>query len=76
MCFRLENFKGSDFASTGMNDAKNGSGLNGYASSLFDPTLTWSDIDWLKSITKLPIIVKGILRGGVCTYKMAWQEYI
>ena len=27
-----------------------------------DQTLQWKDIQWLKSITKLPIILKGILR--------------
>ena len=30
-------------------------------SSLIDDSLTWDIIPWLKSITKLPIIVKGIL---------------
>lgn len=40
---------------------KSVSGLNEYASSLFDPSLTWNDVDWLKSITTLPLIVKGIL---------------
>ncbi len=29
----------------------------------FDPALTWDDIGWLKSITDLPIWVKGVLRG-------------
>ena len=29
----------------------------------FDPALTWSDIGWLRSITTLPIWVKGILRA-------------
>jgi 4-hydroxymandelate oxidase len=28
-----------------------------------DPSLQWSDIEWLRSITGLPIIVKGIQRG-------------
>ena len=28
---------------------------------LFDPSLTWECIDWLRGITKLPIILKGIL---------------
>jgi isopentenyl diphosphate isomerase/L-lactate dehydrogenase-like FMN-dependent dehydrogenase len=27
----------------------------------FDPSLTWQDIEWVKSITTLPIILKGIL---------------
>ncbi|MGI9332396.1 MAG: alpha-hydroxy acid oxidase, partial [Gammaproteobacteria bacterium] len=26
----------------------------------FDPTLCWKDIDWLRSITDLPLVVKGI----------------
>ncbi|XP_002734382.1 2-Hydroxyacid oxidase 2-like [Saccoglossus kowalevskii] len=26
-----------------------------------DPSATWADIDWIKSITKLPIILKGIM---------------
>ena len=26
-----------------------------------DPSLTWEGISWLKSITNLPIIVKGVL---------------
>jgi 4-hydroxymandelate oxidase len=40
-----------------------GSGLAGFINSQFAPTLTWSDLEWLKSITRLPIFVKGILRG-------------
>ncbi|MBC8100687.1 MAG: alpha-hydroxy-acid oxidizing protein, partial [Armatimonadetes bacterium] len=38
------------------------SGLVAYANSLFDPSLTWADVAWLKSITRLPLLVKGILR--------------
>lgn len=38
-----------------------GSGLNNYVSNLFDASLTWTDVKWLKSVTKLPIILKGIL---------------
>lgn len=37
------------------------SGLTDYANSLFDASLTWKDISWLAQITKLPIVVKGIL---------------
>jgi (S)-2-hydroxy-acid oxidase len=40
---------------------KSGSGINDYVSSLFDRSLTWQDITWLKRLTSLPIIVKGIL---------------
>ena len=28
--------------------------------SLVDGSLTWKDIDWLRSVTRLPVIVKGI----------------
>ena len=40
-----------------------GSGLEAYVTSYFDSNLTWKDIDWLRSITKLPLIVKGVARG-------------
>jgi 4-hydroxymandelate oxidase len=39
------------------------SSLAAYISSLYDTSLTWKDLAWFKSITKLPVIVKGILRG-------------
>lgn len=38
------------------------SGLAAYSASLFDPSLTWDDVAWLKSITHLPVLVKGVLR--------------
>jgi 4-hydroxymandelate oxidase len=28
----------------------------------FDPTLTWADVDWLRSLTAMPVLVKGVLR--------------
>jgi len=34
-----------------------------YTQSLIDPKLTWDTITWLKSFTKLPVILKGILTG-------------
>lgn len=39
------------------------SGLAAYFASLLDPALTWADIDWLRSMTRLPIWVKGIVRA-------------
>jgi isopentenyl diphosphate isomerase/L-lactate dehydrogenase-like FMN-dependent dehydrogenase len=39
------------------------SGLAAYVASLFDPGLTWKDIEWLARVTKLPVLVKGILRA-------------
>ncbi len=39
------------------------SGLAAYFAQLIDPALSWKDLDWLRSITKLPVVVKGIVRA-------------
>lgn len=41
-------------------EAVEGSGLSAYTSN-FDPALSWADLDWLASISSLPIVPKGIL---------------
>jgi 4-hydroxymandelate oxidase len=38
------------------------SGLAAYFATLLDPALTWRDVAWLRSITHLPVLVKGIVR--------------
>jgi len=38
-----------------------GSGLGAYVNALFDPTLSWDDLEWLAGITDLPVLVKGIV---------------
>ncbi|KAI3716397.1 hypothetical protein L6452_23718 [Arctium lappa] len=55
---QLKNFEG--LVSTKVDD-NDGSNLEAFASKSFDPSLSWKDIAWLKSITKLPILIKGIL---------------
>jgi 4-hydroxymandelate oxidase len=35
-----------------------------FVNSLFDPGLTWEAVDWLCSITNLPVLTKGILTGS------------
>ena len=40
-----------------------GSGLAAYIESVIDPSLTWRDLEWLRSVTKLPVLVKGIVRA-------------
>jgi 4-hydroxymandelate oxidase len=32
-----------------------------YVHRLIDDSLTWESVDWLRSVTKLPILIKGIL---------------
>ena len=39
------------------------SGFNAYIASQWNSALTWHDIDWLRSITTMKVLVKGILRG-------------
>jgi 4-hydroxymandelate oxidase len=38
------------------------SALARYFASLIDPGLTWADVAWLRSITRLPVVIKGIVR--------------
>ena len=38
-----------------------GSGLPRYIGATWEPALTWDDIDWLASLSPLPVIPKGIL---------------
>jgi 4-hydroxymandelate oxidase len=39
------------------------SGLLAYSRQL-DPSLDWSAVDWLRSATRLPVVIKGILDPG------------
>jgi 4-hydroxymandelate oxidase len=34
-----------------------------YTRYLFDADLSWPIIEWLRSVTRLPIVIKGVLRG-------------
>ena len=37
-----------------------GSALSAFIGREFDPTLTWSAVEWLRSETRLPIVLKGV----------------
>lgn len=39
------------------------SGLFSYFLEQLNPALTWKDLEWLQSLSPLPLVVKGILRG-------------
>merc|ERR1719428_1590721 len=47
-------------------------------SSFIDPSLQWSDMPWFKSITKMPIILKGIQTGedAVKAYQMGMDGMV
>uniref|UniRef100_A0A8D8TQY1 (S)-2-hydroxy-acid oxidase n=1 Tax=Cacopsylla melanoneura TaxID=428564 RepID=A0A8D8TQY1_9HEMI len=55
---KLANF-GGNLSQLG-NDASS-SNLLAYITSQLDETINWNDVTWLKSITSLPIVLKGIL---------------
>lgn len=38
-----------------------GSGLDAFIAREFDPSLDWSAVEWLRSISGLPVLVKGVL---------------
>jgi len=38
------------------------SGLAAYVATKLDPSLGWKDVAWLRSITRLPVLVKGLVR--------------
>ncbi|PIA41636.1 hypothetical protein AQUCO_02200221v1 [Aquilegia coerulea] len=54
----LKNFEGLDL---GKMDKSNDSGLASYVAGQIDRSLSWKDVQWLQTITKLPILVKGVM---------------
>ncbi|MFO0757594.1 MAG: alpha-hydroxy acid oxidase [Byssovorax sp.] len=40
-----------------------GSGLAAYMAAMIDQSLSWKDLDWLASVTRLPVLIKGVVRG-------------
>lgn len=52
-----------DFALDRVDHQPGDSSVAAYATAQIDPSLSWKDIEWLRSITKLPVLLKGILRA-------------
>ena len=40
-----------------------GSGLAAYFVSLIENSITWKDLEWLKSLRDLPLLIKGVVRS-------------
>jgi L-lactate dehydrogenase (cytochrome) len=53
---------------------KKGGGLGRVMGKHIDPKFKWDDLEWLRSITDLPIILKGIMSGADA--KMAMQHHV
>ncbi|KAK9280776.1 hypothetical protein L1049_003665 [Liquidambar formosana] len=67
---QLKNFEG--LLST---EVDKGSNIQALASETFDASLCWKDIGWLRSITNLPILIKGVLtcEDGAC---LGWMPML
>jgi L-lactate dehydrogenase (cytochrome) len=52
--------EGSNVQSSGGDSVDRSQGAARAISSFIDPSLSWKDIPWFQSITKLPIILKGV----------------
>ncbi len=48
---------------SGLRQLEAESGLFDYFAQQIDASLTWADLEWVQSLTPLPVVVKGILRG-------------
>ena len=57
----MGNFKTAERAH--LERSESDSALSQYVRTLLDPSLTWSDVSWLKQQTKLPIVIKGLVRA-------------
>ncbi|MEO8285794.1 MAG: alpha-hydroxy acid oxidase [Chloroflexota bacterium] len=57
--YPLANFIGMDLENMPIGVV--GSALGAYVASKWDPSINWRDFEWFRSITKLPIVLKGIL---------------
>src|SRR5256886_4920661 len=51
----------------GMPASERGSAFGKSVAELLDPAVSWRDIAWLRSLTSLPIVLKGILTGEDAT---------
>ena len=57
----VKNLLGAGQGTVGSEHA--GSGLTTYVSSFIDPAISWRDVEWLRGITRLPLLIKGIVRA-------------
>lgn len=38
--------------------------LHEFAQAVLDPSVTWHDVEWLRSLTSMPVFLKGVLNPG------------
>ena len=57
---RSEPIKFANVAGLDVGDGSDAVTLADYINSQFDPSLSWTDVEWLRSIWSGPIVVKGV----------------
>jgi isopentenyl diphosphate isomerase/L-lactate dehydrogenase-like FMN-dependent dehydrogenase len=57
---RVENMRAEGYGDVARSDGE--SGLASYIADWIDPSIGWRDIAWLRTVTRLPMIVKGLVR--------------
>uniref|UniRef100_A0A8D0KP83 (S)-2-hydroxy-acid oxidase n=1 Tax=Salvator merianae TaxID=96440 RepID=A0A8D0KP83_SALMN len=60
---RMKNFEMNDLAFSSEKGYGENSGLSVYVAEAIDPSINWEDMKWLRGLTSLPIVAKGILRA-------------
>uniref|UniRef100_A0A8D0H636 (S)-2-hydroxy-acid oxidase n=1 Tax=Sphenodon punctatus TaxID=8508 RepID=A0A8D0H636_SPHPU len=60
---RMKNFETNDLAFSSEKGYGEDSGLAVYVAQAIDPSIKWEDIQWLRRLTSLSIVAKGILRA-------------
>ncbi|XP_061478511.1 2-Hydroxyacid oxidase 1 isoform X2 [Rhineura floridana] len=60
---RMKNFETNDLAFSSEKGYGENSGLSVYVAEAIDPSINWEDMKWLRGLTSLPIVAKGILRA-------------
>jgi 4-hydroxymandelate oxidase len=63
----------SSLPATGQTPAPNtASAISSEITESFEPAMTWRDLDWLASLTSLPILLKGILHADDAARAVEW----
>jgi 4-hydroxymandelate oxidase len=56
----VANMTGAGYGAVGTGE---GSGLTSYIAERLDPSVSWKDVAWLRSVTRLPLVIKGVVRA-------------
>tara|TARA_Y100001970_G_scaffold231532_1_gene287829 strand:- start:125 stop:1201 length:1077 start_codon:yes stop_codon:yes gene_type:complete len=69
---KLGNFVGTKFEHFDKIQEYEGSSMNAHSDHLFDPSLTFEIIPWIKEQSNLPVLVKGVLRPDDATKALSF----